>query len=270
MKILLLPIVLLLLYLLALRGRCHHPGLSALRGWSYAHRGLHDESIPENSLEAFRAAAEAGYGIELDIHLMQDGGLAILHDSLLNRMTGQDGRIEEKALCDLPELHLNGTEAAIPTLSQVLEEVRGRVPLILELKSFGGNHAALCQAVCTALGGYNGIYCLESFDPRCVLWLKHHRPELIRGQLYENFLKLPNIPQPWLLRLLATWQLETFLTKPDFIACRYSQRRSLSNFLCRRLWHLQGIAWTLRTEAEYAQAQKEGWIPIFENIRPQP
>ena len=90
MWILIVLIVILCLFLLALRGRRGHPGLARLRRWSYAHRGLHDETLPENSMGAFRAALEAGYGIELDVHLTADGNLAVIHDSSLQRTAGAD------------------------------------------------------------------------------------------------------------------------------------------------------------------------------------
>ena len=73
------------LYLFGLKGRTGHSGLPALKGWYYAHRGLHCEGRPENSMVAFAAAKNAGYGIELDIHLMRDGNLAVIHDSSLKR-----------------------------------------------------------------------------------------------------------------------------------------------------------------------------------------
>ena len=82
-------------YLLALKGRTGHPGLGELRGWNYAHRGLHGAGVPENSLAAFRAAVEHGYGAELDVHLLKDGGLAVIHDSRLERTTGKPGKVEE-------------------------------------------------------------------------------------------------------------------------------------------------------------------------------
>ena len=84
------------LYLLALAGRTGHPGLESLRGWKYAHRGLHNESRPENSMSAFKAALDHGYGVELDVHLLKDGTLAVFHDDKLIRVTGQEGRV-----CDL-------------------------------------------------------------------------------------------------------------------------------------------------------------------------
>ena len=55
----------------------------------YAHRGLHGNGIPENSLAAFRLAAEAGCGIELDVQLSRDGEVMVFHDYTLTRMTGK-------------------------------------------------------------------------------------------------------------------------------------------------------------------------------------
>ena len=84
---LLILVLLAVLFLLSLKGRTGHKNLAALRGWNYAHRGLHSEGIPENSMAAFKAALDHGYGIELDVHLLKDGNLAVIHDSLLNRTT---------------------------------------------------------------------------------------------------------------------------------------------------------------------------------------
>ena len=261
-------ILLIFLYLLALQGRRDHPGLADLRGWLYAHRGLYGGSIPENSLKAFQAALDAGYGIELDVHLLKDGTLAILHDSDLKRMTGKEGFLEDLTKEDLDTCYLDGTEETIPTFRQVLDLFDGKAPMIVELKSWKDNCPELCQAACDMLADYKGVYCLESFDPRCVQWLHKNRPQLIRGQLSENFIKRLKGKQPWILRFIATYQLQSFVTRPDFIACRYSDRKNLSNHLCRKFWHIQGVSWTIRTEQELAQAQKEGWIPIFESIRP--
>ena len=54
-------------------------------GWDYAHRGLHDNlwGIPENSLPAFQAAVDKGYGIELDVHITADHQLIVLRNILL-------------------------------------------------------------------------------------------------------------------------------------------------------------------------------------------
>ena len=260
-------LILLVLYLLALRGRTDNPGMEELRRWNYAHRGLHGGSLPENSMAAFRAALDGGYGIELDLHLLKDGNLAVIHDSLLQRTTGAAGRIEDLTTADLKNYHLEGTEETIPTFREVLELFGGKAPMIVELKPVGGNHAALAAEACRQLESYSGAYCIESFDPRCLFWLKKHRPQIIRGQLSMNFFRHPE-GQPLPIQAALTCHLLNFLSRPDFIAYKFADRNRLGCFLCRKLWHIQGVSWTLRTPAEHEQAQKEGWLSIFEGFRP--
>ena len=100
----------------------------------FAHRGLHTKGneLPENSLAAFRAAAEQGYMIENDIHLTADGEVVVFHDSSLKRMCGVAGRIEQMTLAELKKCCLQGTEEQIPTLQECLDTVDGRVPLLIE------------------------------------------------------------------------------------------------------------------------------------------
>ncbi len=256
-----------LCYVLALRGRRNHPGWEKLEGWAYAHRGLHGGGVPENSLEAFRLALENGYGMELDVHLLRGGGLAVIHDSSLKRTAGADVKIEDLAAGNLENYRLEGTDEKIPQLFQVLELVQGKVPLIVELKTEKNNVARLCTAVCNVLEDYEGAYCIESFDPRCIHWLRKNRPDIIRGQLTENFLKSGG-KMPWFLRFCLTTQLFNFLTLPDFAAYRFSHRKRLGNILCRRIWGIRGVSWTLQTPEEFAIAKREGWLPIFEGFSP--
>ena len=268
MVIALILILLVIAYLLAIRGRTGHPGLADLRGWSYAHRGLHGDGIPENSMAAFRKSLEGGYGIELDIHLLADGGLAVIHDSKLLRTTGLPGDVEDLTAEQLKTCYLEGTEETIPEFRQVLELYAGKVPLIVELKPHKGNHAALTEAVCRLMDSYEGVYCLESFDPRCLLWLKKHRPDIIRGQLTENYFAT-KAKLPFILKLILSKNLGNFLMKPDFVAYRYGDRHStLSNRLC--LKHMTGVSWTIKTPEEFNTAVQEGWVPIFEGFRPDP
>jgi len=261
-------LILLIVYLLAIRCRSSHPGMKDLQGWSYAHRGLHSEGIPENSMAAFKAALDHGYGIELDIHLLKDGNLAVIHDSLLNRTTGQAGHIEDLTTEDLKKYSLEGTQETIPEFMDVLTLYNGKAPLIVELKPVDGNHAALAEATCRMLESYKGPYCLESFDPRCVAWLKKNRPHIIRGQLTENFFKSRNELSD-VLRFALTHCLTNILTYPDFIAYNFPHRNdSISNRLCLKLWKAQGVSWTLRSKADYDTAVAEGLLPIFEGFQP--
>lgn len=254
--------------LLACRCRRDHPGLKDLQGWSYAHRGLHGNGRPENSMAAFKAALDAGYGIELDVHLLKDGNLAVMHDSLLNRTTGCAGSIEDLTTEQLKDYYLEGTEETIPEFMDVLTLFNGKAPIIVELKSVDGNHAQLAEAACKMLQTYKGVFCMESFDPRCVQWLRKNRPDIIRGQLTENFFKSRN-DLPDYLKFALTHNLTNFLTVPDFVAYSFPHRKdTFMNDICRKLWKAQGVAWTLRSQADYDTAVAEGWLPIFEGFRP--
>ena len=268
MAILIVILFLAMLYIGAVCGRVGHPGMKDLRGWAYAHRGLHGEGRPENSMAAFRAALEGGYGIEFDLHLLADGGLAVMHDSLLKRTTGAEGCIEDLTTEDLKNYRLEGTEETIPTFRELLDLYAGKAPLIVELKPVGNNHAALCKAACDMLEGYEGVYCMESFDPRCIFWLKKNRPKIIRGQLSENFLKNDD-KMARRLGFVLTHLLLNFLAVPDFVAYKFVDRKcSPSVWLCRKLYQVQGVSWTLKTQEEFDTAVKEGWLPMFEGFTP--
>ena len=218
-------LILTILYLFAIRCRGGHPGLKDLEGWNYAHRGLHGHGVPENSMAAFQAALEHGYGIELDVHLLKDGNLAVMHDSLLNRTTGQAGRIEDLTTEDLKKYRLEGTEETIPEFMDLLTLYNGKDPLIIELKPADGNHAALTEAACRMMDTYKGPFCMESFDPRCVIWLKKNRPDIIRGQLTENYFKSKSDLPDW-LKFALKHCLSNFLTVPDFVAYKFADRNS--------------------------------------------
>lgn len=265
--ILIILILITLAFLLCVMGRIEHPGFSSLAGWAYAHRGLHGDGAPENSMKAFQRALEKGYGIELDIHLTKDGNLAVIHDYSLLRTAGVDVNIEDLNTDELDRFSLEGTNEKIPLFSDVLALYNGKAPLIVELKPLK-NHAGLCEAVAKMLDQYKGAFCVESFDPRCIAWFKKNRPNYVRGQLAENFLANPKSKLPLVLKCVMSWNLCNFLTMPDFVAYRYSDRKNLTVRLCRGLWKLRGVTWTLTTLEEYNTAVAEGWIPIFENFEP--
>lgn len=264
----LIPILILAcLYLLALRGRTGHPLLRELRHWKYAHRGLHGNGVPENSMAAFRLALENGYGIELDVHLLADGNLAVMHDASLQRTAGVQVQIEDLTTEDLNHYRLENTQEKIPTFQQVLDLFDGKAPLIVELKPERNNHNELTQKVCEMLEHYSGLYCIESFDPRCIRWLKKNRPDIVRGQLAHNSLhELATVP--YILRFVMTNLLSNFWNTPDFIAYRFCDRNRLSVRLSRKLWKIQGASWTLVNQAQFDSAVEENWIPIFEGFRP--
>lgn len=260
-------LLLFLLYVLSLMGRKNHSGMDSLRNWNYAHRGLHDELRPENSMAAFRAALQKGYGIELDLHLMKDGDVAVIHDHSLKRTAGVDIPIEELSAEELPNYYLEGTFETIPTFRQVLELFDGQAPMIIELKVAQGNVGPLIEAVMAQLKDYSGAYCIESFDPRCLLYLKKHYPWVIRGQLTSNYFKGEHkVLLP--IKLLMTLQMGNFLTRPDFVAYRDRDRKNFGMLLVQKVWGVQGVTWTITDAQQQQAAIEDGYITIFEGFEP--
>jgi len=232
----------------------------------YAHRGLHSlPERPENSLAAFRAAAEAGFGAELDVHLMKDGNLAVIHDSSLLRTAGTDVAIEDLTREDLPNYHLENTKERIPLLEEVLPIFEGKTPLIVELKPVRGNHRELAKAAVTLLDRYQVIYCMESFDPRALEWLKKNRPEIIRGQLSGNLIEEGGHSK--ILLWAMSKLLLNFLSRPDFIAYDYRYRDNcLPLKLYRRFTKIKEFSWTVRDNKTALLLEKKGNQIIFEGF----
>ena len=258
------------LWFLALQCRKNHPALKMLSSFRYAHRGLHDKpTIPENSMAAFRRALDNFCGAELDVHLMADGNLAVIHDSSLLRTAGVDVAIEDLTVADLKRYRLEGTDEHIPLLGEVLALFEGRAPLVVELKAERGNHDALTAAAVAELDKYKVLYCIESFDPRCLMWLKRNRDEIVRGQLSEQFLRHGEggghgRTVLWMVGNLLT----NFLTRPDFIAYRFCDRRCLPLKLCRKLYKVKEFSWTITDRQQMAEAEKDGCCVIFEQFEP--
>ena len=268
--VLVIILVLFEIYALLLSCRNGHSGLKELRLFRYAHRGFHDKpAIPENSMAAFRRALQNYYGVELDVHLMADGDLAVIHDSSLKRTAGAEVEIEDLTKAELENYRLEGTEEKIPLFSEVLRLFEGKTPLIVELKTARGNYAALTEAACAMLDRYDVTYCIESFDPRCLMWLKKHRPDVVRGQLSHAFLKKgKDGGQSLPMRFVLQTMLLNCLTRPDFVAYCLEDRKCLSVALCRKIYKVQEVNWTIKSKEEMEEAERLGNLVIFEQFDP--
>lgn len=250
--------------------------------YRYAHRGLHDDSLgaPENSLAAFRRAREHGFGAELDVRLTADDRLVVIHDSNLKRMTGKEGIVEELTYPQLEVCRLNGTDQGIPTLGEVLRifEWEGRgpmpAPLIIEIKAYCENADLLTSRVMECLDTFDVRYCIESFDPAVLVWLRRNRPEVIRGQLSMDFLAddadAGAKPMPLPLRVGATALLGNVAAKPDFIAYRFDNREQPAVRLVCGLLGGKLVTWTIRSERDMLASEAEGAPAIFEGFVPAP
>jgi glycerophosphoryl diester phosphodiesterase len=233
-------------------------------GLNCAHRGLHtaDKSVPENSLAAFTAAVDAGYGIELDIQLSRDGEVVVFHDDTLDRVCGVHGRVDGLDWAELRALPLHQTDQRIPLLAEVLALVDGRTPLIIELKTCK-NWRGLCQKAWAILRRYDGDICVESFDPRIVWMFRRHVPGLLRGQLAAP----PDAMGRGIKGVLVGLGLANCIGRPHFIAYRKG-RRPLSVRLAMKF--AMRVLWTIRPDDDYDRLEDEHDCLIFEFYRPLP
>lgn len=231
-----------------------------LDGTILAHRGIHNESVPENSLTSFAIAVEKGYGIELDVHLLKDQTLVVFHDDTLLRMTGVEGRIKDLTYEEVKDLRLDKTSEKIPTLQEVLSLVGGKVGLDIEIKTDAG-YKEVTKAVVKELNHYPGPYCITSFHPLVLYWLKKHHKNIIRGQLISDFnhTKLPKV-----LTFLLRNMFLNGITKPDILACSLTllQDKKIQKQRSKK-WIL---AWTVKNEKELKVAKKYSDSIIAEHI----
>ena len=231
----------------------------AFYGQNIAHRGLHtaDQSVPENSLEAFRLAAEAGYGIELDVQLSKDGQVVVCHDDNLNRVCGIPKRIDELDYEELAKTSLFGTDQHVPLFTDVLKTVDGRVPMIVELKDTK-NNKELCKKTLDLLKAYDGATCIESFNPLIVSYFAWHAPKIFRGQLSQP---TKNFGGSFLGFALGNL-LFNVIARPHFIAYRIGPK-PISVRFCEALGAVKA-AWTSHDES----TEKDYDIVIFEYYTP--
>ena len=228
----------------------------------FAHRGLHakDGSAPENSIEAFRLAAEKGYGIELDVHLTTDNEVIVFHDDDLKRMCGVERATFDLSYKEIKELSLLDTQHKIPLFTEVLDVYNAAGPMVLEIKTCPRKYE-LCQKVYELLKDYNGDVCIESFDPRIVGWWKKNAPEYIRGQLAQPMEKYDN--QPKILAFLLSNGLTNFIARPHFIAYHIG-KKPLGIKIAEKMGAMK-FSWTSR---EAGQQNKNDDGVIFEHYEP--
>ncbi|MBQ6922416.1 MAG: glycerophosphodiester phosphodiesterase [Clostridia bacterium] len=224
-----------------------------------AHRGLWGNGIVENSLTAYKNAADNGYPIEIDLFLTADNEIVTFHDDTLTRLTGASGRIYDKTLAELKTLSLAGTEEKIPTLKEVLALVSGRVPLLIEIKDQPNDFVV--DIAVEILKNYKGEFALQSFNPFYIKRIKKIAPDFTRGILgtHKHEKERGRITNFVLQHLPFN-----FMIKPDFI----SYEKTGLKHVKRKAKRTPVIAWTVTTEEEKAEALKVAKNIIFEHFVP--
>ena len=263
-------IIVLVLYLFLIMPRMlNRPDRTPFLGVLYAHRGLHNNQsdAPENSMNAFRKAIEAGYGIELDVQLSKDEVPVVFHDYTLKRICGVEGKVSDYTYEELQQFFLCNTDQKIPRFADFLSLVDGKVPLIIEYKIPGGL-TQVCPLADQLLQHYKGVYCIESFNPLGLLWYKKNRNNIMRGQLADNFIRSGEKEFSKFLYFALHHLLFNFLTKPDFIAYNHNCYKDLSRQLCRYLYGCLAVAWTIKSEKDLIDRRGDFDLFIFDSFIP--
>lgn len=236
-----------------------------------AHRGLHDSAkgIVENTATALQAAIDAGYGIEFDVQEAADGAAMVFHDTTLDRLMEASGPFISLGTKQLKRLNFKNISERLQTLPEALEMISGQAPILIEIKSDWRSRGPFEARLAQILKEYKGRAAVMSFDPYALAAFAGHAPGFPRGLLAGPFRN----PEYW--GHLSPWQrfrmrhlLSTFIAKPHFVAYDVEALPSAAPVLWRQVLNRTLLAWTVKSAAERARAERWADAMIFEGFRP--
>jgi len=234
----------------------------------YAHRGLFDNNsgAPENTIPAFKRAVDDGFGVEMDVQLTKDKRVVIAHDYSLKRICGEDKLIKDLSYLELRGYKILNSGEAIPLFSDALQIIDGKVPVIVEIKA-EEDFKDTCELTSGILSSYRGLYCVESFSPYVVGWYKKKCPDVIRGQLSDDYLFFN-----YLKSKFKNWALTNMIYnaayKPDFIAYNYQFKDKKCLSFWKKILKCGTAAWTIKSQEELDAASEMFDIIIFDSFTP--
>ncbi|MBT5074014.1 MAG: glycerophosphodiester phosphodiesterase [Kordiimonadaceae bacterium] len=228
----------------------------------FAHRGLHGPhtGFIENSLPAFNAALEGGYGFELDVLLSRDNVAMVIHDTTLARLTGQNGITIDFTAEEHSKIKLLGTDGTIPTLKETLDQTNGKGPILIEIKGDQGKYSQIAKAVWKDIKSYQGAVAIMSFYPEILEYFKKHFPGVVRG-LVATSTNDGGLPKNY---FNLDQQIKTIKNlEVDFIAYDISALPNEVTEYCSH-WNTPVLTWTVRSDVERKHAQNNTDNIIFE------
>jgi glycerophosphoryl diester phosphodiesterase len=236
-----------------------------------AHRGLHDRArgIIENMPAAAQAAVDGNFSIECDIQLTADGEAMVHHDDALGRLTEGSGALLDMTAAELRAVRFRDTPERMMSLGDLCALVKGRVPLVIEVKSHFDGDRKLVKRMAEVLASYSGPAVGMSFDPDQVLALREQMPALPRGIIAQR-----NYDDDYWKKL--TWEQRqgmlhlrhAFRTRPHFVAFWVDQLPAPAPWIARNIFGLPLLTWTVRTPEQRERAARYADQMIFEGFRP--
>lgn len=236
-----------------------------------AHRGLHDAAsgIIENTAAAFARALESDYAIETDVRTSSDGEVMVFHDATLDRLTKKTGKVAAHSARELQQIpYARGTDR-IQTLNELLEQVAGAVPVVIEIKTDWMRRGPFEQRIAAVLKSYDGPAAVMSFDPYSIAHFASAAPQIARGLVSEGFAD----EKHWSYltsgqRFSMRHLFSSSVARPQFIAYDINALPALAPLVARRLFGCPLLTWTVRTPEQRSKAEQYADAIIFEGFRP--
>jgi glycerophosphoryl diester phosphodiesterase len=236
-----------------------------------AHRGLHDRArgIVENMPGAALAAIDGNFGIECDIQLTADGEAMVHHDDALGRLTEGSGALLGMTSEALKAVSFKDTPEKMMSLLDLCALVKGRVPIVIEVKSHFNGDRKLVRRMAEVLGNYSGPVAGMSFDPDQVLALRETMPELPRGIVAQRVYTEADWPEATAAQRNGMLHLKhAFRTRPHFVAYWVNDLPAPASWIARHVFGLPLLTWTVRTPEQRERAARYADQMIFEGFRP--
>jgi len=232
-----------------------------------AHRGLHDlkNGIVENTATAFMRALDRGYAIECDVQITSDGEAVVFHDDTLDRLTDGRGPVNAKSARAIRSLAFKAGKDRIQTLGELLDQVAGSTPLVIELKSLWNRDEALTLRALDVLECYAGPYGLMSFDPDIVETLRERSPRTVRGIVTDRAIDSFYDMLPLMRRLELRYLTHMPRTLPHFISYRWMDL-PFPPVTAFRAAGRPVISWTIRSPDATARARRYSDQITFEGF----
>lgn len=238
-----------------------------------AHRGLHDarHGVIENTGPAFEAAIAANYGIECDVRPIKGSVPVVFHDETLNRLIKGRGPLSGVKEKELKSLHYRVGGSTILTLSDLIDLVAGRVPLLIEIKSeWQPPDQDFLANIASLVSGYRGPIALMSFDPAVMAAVRSLAPSIPRGIVSGSY-----SASGWWSRKISRKRaaglrnfLESGPASPDFYAFQVDALPTPVTEYARQVSGLPLFTWTVRTAKQRRTAEAWADAMIFEGFRP--
>jgi len=236
-----------------------------------AHRGLHHrvQNVMENSIAAARGAIARDYAIECDVQLSFDGEAMVFHDDKLDRLTEAQGRVDARDAADLRRLPYHYGEGSIPTLADFFDEIAGRTPLIIEIKSHFDGDMRLAERTAALACDYNGPVAIKSFDPAVIAHLRAALCPLPLGIVAEasyDYGEWSGLSEETRRSLAAFSHYKQ--TRPDFLSYCVDDLPHAAATLCRDGLKMPVMTWTVRTGEQRIAASRFADQMVFEGFEP--